>query len=323
MQRSRAYVRESQKQEGGNQAIFPEREPPEVAEYSIRKTYGRLLDMVERRSRRTAAVRRCPSTTRSPTTGASDEDIDPFEEGRQKQVVGLIRTQFLKRFESSVARLRAVLRPPAAEAAGLGRGAQRDRRRQKDAAGTVEGRSSPKLTGYLRRSSRSSSGSEDGERLRKRTSSRRRCSSRRAARPGRVRRRRMMLDDFLDDWTRSSSSSKSCAGSSSPSTTTSCRSSSGCSRPTGPEGAEGASSSPSLRTRPATSSSELDEAGIEGVAQIDSSSKRDRGDVIRRFAPYYNGSSSADARREGRTEIRILISTDVLSEGLNLRTPPG
>ena len=32
-----------------------------------------------------------------------DKSIDPFEENRQKQVVGLIRTMFLKRFESSVA----------------------------------------------------------------------------------------------------------------------------------------------------------------------------------------------------------------------------
>ena len=32
-----------------------------------------------------------------------DKDIDPFEENRQRQVVGLIRTNFLKRFESSVA----------------------------------------------------------------------------------------------------------------------------------------------------------------------------------------------------------------------------
>ncbi len=31
-----------------------------------------------------------------------DTSIDPLEKGRQKQVVGLIRTQFLKRFESSV-----------------------------------------------------------------------------------------------------------------------------------------------------------------------------------------------------------------------------
>ena len=32
-----------------------------------------------------------------------DKSIDPFDENRQKQVVGLIRTGFLKRFESSVA----------------------------------------------------------------------------------------------------------------------------------------------------------------------------------------------------------------------------
>src|SRR5437867_9958639 len=31
-----------------------------------------------------------------------DKSIDPLEEGRQQQVVGLIRTNFLKRFESSV-----------------------------------------------------------------------------------------------------------------------------------------------------------------------------------------------------------------------------
>ena len=31
-----------------------------------------------------------------------DTSIDPFEQNRQKQVVGLIRTNFLKRFESSV-----------------------------------------------------------------------------------------------------------------------------------------------------------------------------------------------------------------------------
>ena len=60
-------------------------------------------------------------------------------------------------------------------------------------------------------------------------------------------------------------------------------------------------------------------AGITGVEQIDSGSKKSRGDVIRRFAPYYNGASSAKLAEEGEEEIRILISTDVLSEGLNLQ----
>ena len=40
VQRSRAYVRQSQLQQGGNVATFPERKPPQVAEYSVKKTYG-------------------------------------------------------------------------------------------------------------------------------------------------------------------------------------------------------------------------------------------------------------------------------------------
>jgi superfamily II DNA/RNA helicase len=61
---------------------------------------------------------------------------------------------------------------------------------------------------------------------------------------------------------------------------------------------------------------QLKEAGIEGVDQIDSGTKGDRATVIQRFAPYYNESSSAE---QGDKEIRVLVSTDVLSEGLNLQ----
>ena len=60
-------------------------------------------------------------------------------------------------------------------------------------------------------------------------------------------------------------------------------------------------------------------AKIDGVDEIDSDSKRDRADVIQEFAPYYNDSSPAELAAEGRKEIRVLISTDVLSEGLNLQ----
>src|SRR5206468_9453406 len=62
---------------------------------------------------------------------------------------------------------------------------------------------------------------------------------------------------------------------------------------------------------------ELTTLGIQGIDQIDSDTKRDRGDVIRAFAPYYNGTTSAGLASAGKTETRILISTDVLSEGLN------
>ena len=44
----------------------------------------------------------------------------------------------------------------------------------------------------------------------------------------------------------------------------------------------------------------LTEAGIDGLEQIDSASKKDRADVIARFSPYYNGSSSGELAT-GRT----------------------
>ena len=109
VQRSRAYARESQIRETGKAAMFPDRRPPQVAEYSIRKTYGRLLDMFEKAFQREKPLFTLPMYyplywQRGPS-GTSEEDRQEraFEENRQKQVVGLIRTNFLKRFESSVA----------------------------------------------------------------------------------------------------------------------------------------------------------------------------------------------------------------------------
>ena len=63
----------------------------------------------------------------------------------------------------------------------------------------------------------------------------------------------------------------------------------------------------------------LADAGVDGLEQLDSGSKKNRADVIVRFSPYYNGSSSAELLAAGKNEIRVLVSTDVLSEGLNLQ----
>src|SRR5207245_11194829 len=64
---------------------------------------------------------------------------------------------------------------------------------------------------------------------------------------------------------------------------------------------------------------ELEAAGISGLDEVDSAAKRDRGEIIKQFAPYYNGASSAQLATEELNETRVLISTDVLSEGLNLQ----
>ena len=103
VQRSRAYARESQIRETGKAAVFPDRKAPQVAEYSIRKTYGRLLDMFENAFTRKNPLFTLPMYYPLSWYKGADKSIDPLEEGRQEQVVGLIRTNFLKRFESSVA----------------------------------------------------------------------------------------------------------------------------------------------------------------------------------------------------------------------------
>ena len=102
VQRSRRYVRESQELQDGEKAIFPVREKPVVAEYSVRKTYGALLDQFEKAFRKTNPLFALSLYYPMAYYIGDDEELDPFDENRQKQVVGLIRTNFLKRFESSV-----------------------------------------------------------------------------------------------------------------------------------------------------------------------------------------------------------------------------
>jgi SNF2 family DNA or RNA helicase len=53
------------------------------------------------------------------------------------------------------------------------------------------------------------------------------------------------------------------------------------------------------------------------VDRLDGSRKADRVKMIRRFAPFYNAVSDAD--REELSPLRVLVSTDVLSEGVNLQ----
>ena len=103
VQRSRTYARESQIREYRKAAAFPERKDPQVAAYSIRKTYGRMLDLFEKAFAKQSPLFTLPMYYPLHWYRGPNQNIDAFEENRQKQVVGLIRTNFLKRFESSVA----------------------------------------------------------------------------------------------------------------------------------------------------------------------------------------------------------------------------
>ena len=101
VQRSRAYVKKSQEQQGGSVAMFPTREAPKVAAYSVKRTYGRLLGVVEKAFQKDKPLFTLGIYYPLGYYMGDDKSVDPFVENRQKQVCGLIRTQFLKRFESS------------------------------------------------------------------------------------------------------------------------------------------------------------------------------------------------------------------------------
>jgi superfamily II DNA or RNA helicase len=100
-QNSRKYAVESAKVAGDGEVLFPEPQRPAVVSYSLGLHYRSLLDELEAAFNKNNPLFELPMYY--PLAFSNDEEIDTVAENRQKQVVGLIRTIFLKRFESSVA----------------------------------------------------------------------------------------------------------------------------------------------------------------------------------------------------------------------------
>jgi superfamily II DNA or RNA helicase len=102
VQRSRAFVRRSlDQEENDSKVLFPDRKDPQVAPYSLQKTYGGLIDNLRKAFSKEKPLVTLPIYTPLNYQISADEEEDKFEYGRQMQVVGLIRTLLLKRFESS------------------------------------------------------------------------------------------------------------------------------------------------------------------------------------------------------------------------------
>ncbi|MCF7864668.1 MAG: DEAD/DEAH box helicase family protein, partial [Kiritimatiellales bacterium] len=102
VQRSRAYVKESQRIHGGRDVLFPMKQDPKVVGYSIRKTYGHLLGRLEKAFAKNNPLFSLAIYYPLAHWIGDPADRDSFANERQKQVVRLIRLLFLKRFESSV-----------------------------------------------------------------------------------------------------------------------------------------------------------------------------------------------------------------------------
>jgi len=314
VQRSRAYAKESQIREVGNAAVFPERESPKVADYSIRKTYGQLLDMFEKAFAKKNPLFSLAIYYPLAYYKGDDKTIDPLVEGRQKQVVGLIRTLFLKRFESSVRAfglscnrlMRKLLAFLEIHSETVGEKKRLERWKQQNA----------EVLNYTYRQELEFWGEEEEEEADEDIIPQEFLEAVEDLSRDEYDVVEMMQETFLDldeiakflEETRKFEprhddklnkltrllKSKDLQGKKVIVFT------------------EFADTARYLYRQ-------LKEAGIEGVVQVDSASKGDRADIIRRFSPYYNGSSSAELEEAGLQEIRVLISTDVLSEGLNLQ----
>ena len=314
VQRSRAYARESQIRETGGAAMFPERKAPQVAAYSIRKTYGRLLELFEKAFTRENPLFTLPMYYPLHWYKGSDTDIDPFEQNRQKQVVGLIRTNFLKRFESSVAAfelscnrlLKKLLAFIEVHSVTEGEKKRLKRwqtqnaeilgyttKRQLDLWGEDDDKSEDddivpaEMLDAVERIDRKEYAVEemisetflDLDQIVQFLNEARKFEPRhddKLQKLIRLLKSKELVDEKVLIFT------------------------------------EFAHTARYLKRQ-------LDDAGIEGVAQLDSASKGNRAEVIQRFSPFYNGSSWAELVDAGREEIRVLVSTDVLSEGLNLQ----
>jgi len=314
VQRSRDYARESQIRETGKAAAFPVRRAPQVAEYSIHKTYGHLLDMFEQAFQRKNPLFTLPMYYPLAWYKGDDESIDPLEQGRQSQVVGLIRTNFLKRFESSVAAFEMscdrLLKKLLAFVEVHSESASEKKRLERWKAQHAEilghaGQRQFELWGD------GSDDAEDEDIVPQELLDAVRPLDRKEFDVSEMIAETLLdLDQivlFLDEI-----------------------------RKFEPKNDDKLKKLIRLlKTKELTGQkvlvftefadtarylkSQLDKAGIDGVAQVDSATKGNRADVIERFSPYYNEMSSAALTEKGSREIRVLISTDVLSEGLNLQ----
>jgi superfamily II DNA or RNA helicase len=106
VQRSRSFVKQKQQDAGAAITSFPPRDPPQRADYSLNKVYGRLLGILERAFDKDEPLFTLPMYYPLAYYKGPSKEIDPGDENRQKAVVALIRTSFLKRFESSVVAFR-------------------------------------------------------------------------------------------------------------------------------------------------------------------------------------------------------------------------
>ena len=101
VQHSRQYAKKSAEATRRSDVRFPDPALPRAVPYQYDAPSRRLLEDLEAAFRKENPLFTLPMYF--PLAFSKNPDVDQIVENRQKQVVGLIRTVFLKRFESSIA----------------------------------------------------------------------------------------------------------------------------------------------------------------------------------------------------------------------------
>ena len=317
VQRSRAYVRESQKQHGGTKAIFPKRGDPSIVPYSLKKTYGGLLKMIE-----DAFAKEKPLFSLAiyyPLAYYIGPDMAKqeraWQENRQKSVVSLIRVQFLKRFESSARAfefscetLMGRLLTWATKHSKSDAEKKRLERWEKQHADLIE---------FVHRDLHELSGEEFDEEQDEDIIDDEMLESIEELPRSDYKIDEILTETFLDldQIAQFLNELKKFKPSNDDKLNALVR---------------------LLKTDPVLKKhkvlifteymataryirKQLEAGGFSDIDEVDSATNRNRSDIIRRFAPYYNRPAQGELFAGLDKETRILISTDVLSEGLNLQ----
>ncbi|MCG3209817.1 MAG: RNA polymerase-associated protein RapA [Anaerolineae bacterium] len=311
VQRSRAYVRRSLAQQGGRSIAFPERKDPQVADYSLKKTYGGLLDSLEKAFKKEKPLVSLPIYNPINYEIGKDGERDPFQVGRQTQVVALIRTLLLKRFESSAKAFESSCEDL------LLKLLQFARLHAPKAADRWEAQHADLIKSIKEHlGQRGLHADEDDEGLdedfipEEFKQKIEKLSDKKYNVTEMVLEVMLDLDqlaEFLEEL--------------------------GHFNPSHDDKLQALITL--LQTHPVLKEHkvlifteymatarylevELKKAGIGPLLQVDSA-RQNQSSAVHAFSPYYNESSSAELKTQGMTEVRLLIATDVLSEGLNLQ----
>lgn len=309
VQRSRSYVKASQKQLEEDQVLFPEREVPQVVDYSLAKTYGSLLNKLEKAFRKEKPLFTLAMYyPLAYYTGT--EKIDEFDAGRQKQVVGLIRTQFLKRFESSVEafamsceslllKLRTFATKHCVSPQDIAR-LERWETRHQD------------LIDYL-----SINHQQDETEAEEDIISDEMMEAFDDLDPNEYDIGGMLFDTFMDmdQLAEFIDELRGCD----PSHDDKLQALKHLLEDNRLLNQHKVIIFTEYMATARYLRAQLEASGITDIDEVDSGVKGNRTDIITQFAPYYNESSSSELAQRGLSETRVLIATDVLAEGLNLQ----